>query len=378
VKDYKILISGYYGFSNIGDEAILLSISESLYRINPNLRLCVISANPKATSREHNLLAIARLDLKAIWKQLRECDLLISGGGSLFQDVTSSRSLFLYLGVIFLAIFRGVPVMIYSQGIGPLRRKFNRWLTAVMLRRVKLITVRDNSSLAELIRLGVPNHNTYLSADPVMPLASGEVIKGKRLINELIHSEADLDSSPLIGVSIRPWMGEKHLLDELTLLLKRLIDEKKAKVFLIAMHYPGDDNLTEQLYTKLASPESVYIVPKEYAVREMIDFMAALNLVIGVRLHALVFAALAATPAIAISYDPKVDHFAVRMRQTSAGSISDVTADLLWEDCLRLLQNEDEIRARTLALADDLRHEARKSAELAMTLLHSRGLQSPH
>jgi len=359
----RILVSGYYGFSNIGDEAILLSLHHALKGEIPDVEITVLSGTPRATRRDHGLNAISRRNLPLILYTLRRSDLLISGGGSLFQDLTSNRSLYLYLFTIFLALVARCPVMIYAQGIGPLRSRFNRRLTGILLRRVALITVRDEHSLEELRDLGVTDVDVpqFLTADPVMVL---------QLPSEKALLPGD-GSRPRIGVSIRPWRGADHLLTELSKALLRLIEERGAQIYLFPMHYPGDDQITEELRQRLDAPEKVFVMPTGYRVEQVIASMAELDLFIGVRLHALVFAAIASTPAIAVSYDPKVDQFAKRMEQVSAGAIESVTAQRLWEAACSQLDDQARIRERTRALSETLRKEALKTATFTAELLRT-------
>ena len=98
----KVLISGYYGFYNIGDEAILKSIIEALRNEDPNIDIVVLSNDVEYTKNTYKVNAINRWKLNEIYKELLKCDGLISGGGSLFQDVTSSRSILYYTGIIWL------------------------------------------------------------------------------------------------------------------------------------------------------------------------------------------------------------------------------------------------------------------------------------
>lgn len=113
---YNVVVSGYYGSKNAGDEAMLAAMIEVLTDVNPQVNIMVISASPDDTARRHGVKAISWLDVSSIWCALRRADLLISGGGSLLQNVTSGRSLYYYLSVIALARFLGTPVMLYAQG----------------------------------------------------------------------------------------------------------------------------------------------------------------------------------------------------------------------------------------------------------------------
>ena len=107
-------------------------------------------------------------------RALAGCDLLLSGGGSLLQDVSSSNSPLYYLGIIFLAKLFDKPVMVYAQGIGPLRRKRNKRLTAWLLNGVNKITVRDEESKKDLVAMGV-HQEIIVTADPVLGFKKTEV-----------------------------------------------------------------------------------------------------------------------------------------------------------------------------------------------------------
>src|SRR5574344_2548048 len=131
----KIVISGYYGFNNAGDEAMLTAIVESLRKLEPEVALTVISGNPTETKTKYNVESIYRFDAPQILTALKNTDLLVSGGGSLLQDVTSKKSLLYYLTVIAAAKHFGKKVMFFAQGIGPIRCGFLRTLTKWVCRK---------------------------------------------------------------------------------------------------------------------------------------------------------------------------------------------------------------------------------------------------
>ena len=121
----KVVISGYYGFNNIGDESILTAIISNIKDNIEDIDITVLSKDPELTYKNHEVDAINRRDIFGIIKEIKNCDLLISGGGSLLQDVTSSRSILYYLAIILIGIFFKKKVMIYSQGIGPINKNIN-------------------------------------------------------------------------------------------------------------------------------------------------------------------------------------------------------------------------------------------------------------
>ena len=116
----NILISGYYGFDNIGDESILRTLVSSLREHIPDCSLTVLSHNPASTREKYGVEAVDRMSPMAILRAVKKCDMLISGGGSLLQDVTSSKSLHYYLSIIRCAEFFHKKVFIYSQDIRPI------------------------------------------------------------------------------------------------------------------------------------------------------------------------------------------------------------------------------------------------------------------
>lgn len=139
----RIVISGYYGFANAGDEAMLAAIIKALRSTEDALELTVISGNPQVTAAQYGVTSIHRFNPLEIISSLRGCDLLLSGGGSLLQDVTSKRSLLYYLSILGLGLLLGKKVMLFAQGIGPIHSGLLRKLTKVVCSHVNLITVRD-------------------------------------------------------------------------------------------------------------------------------------------------------------------------------------------------------------------------------------------
>ena len=47
----NIVISGYYGFGNAGDEAMLYAIIDAIRKEEADAHITVISGNPKETSK---------------------------------------------------------------------------------------------------------------------------------------------------------------------------------------------------------------------------------------------------------------------------------------------------------------------------------------
>ena len=147
----RIVLSGYYGFDNVGDEAILFAIIQSLKEYHPGVNLTVLSNNPEKTAASYKVNAVNRWNINEVRKALKESDCLISGGGSLLQDETGMKSISYYSGVMKIAQFLKKPVFIYAQGMGPVKSKINRQIMKHVLQRSEMITVRDKHSKSCLL-----------------------------------------------------------------------------------------------------------------------------------------------------------------------------------------------------------------------------------
>jgi polysaccharide pyruvyl transferase CsaB len=303
----RVLISGYYGFGNVGDEAVLKAIIEGLRERAPNIGLTVLSAQPHLTTELNSVRAVHRFDLFRIFSELEESAIFLSGGGTLFQDATSRRSFWYYLGMVALAKFWGKKVMIFAQGFGPLRGRFNRLIARWLLDRVDLITLRDNEALNELRRLGVKNQKVFVTADPTFGLKHLDKSEGRNILS----LEGVPVGRPLVGIAVRS-LPQRSDNERLAFALAAALDRLKQRhgwepVFLL-FQCPEDMAAASRIVK--AMKERSHVVFRICRPEEMLALFTCFEFVIALRLHALVFAALHDVPMLALAYDPKVSSFA--------------------------------------------------------------------
>ncbi len=194
-----ILISGYYGFGNTGDEAILQATIQGLRR-RGHTNIAVLSADPAGTGRLWDVPAFHRYRPREFFPSMQRGGLFMSGGGGLFQDTTSRRSLFYYLAMLQMAQRRGMKTMVYAQGLGPLHRSSSRKAVRWALQRVDRITFRDDASAALLAEIGLP-HRAVVTADAAFTLDPAPPARAQEI---LAAAEAPA-GVPLLAVAIRPW-----------------------------------------------------------------------------------------------------------------------------------------------------------------------------
>ena len=274
----NILLCGYYGFANTGDEAICLAVTQELVRLGH--RVTVLSANPAETALLYQVKAVGRMSLVQTPLAILSADVVLSGGGGLLQDKTSSRTLSYYLGIIGLAKLLGKRVAVFNQSIGPLS-EHGQTRVAAGLRGVTNI-VRDTGSLALLEQLGL---SVQLGGDPALLLTAPSI-------------QANPNQ-----VLIAPREGQAAATDCLVELAKRLVQHGKQIVVL--GFQPGWDDDELKAFEGLEHT----VIENTANPHRALELIAGSGAVVGVRLHAVILAAAARVPFYGISYDPKVQGF---------------------------------------------------------------------
>ncbi|WP_405380728.1 polysaccharide pyruvyl transferase CsaB [Phascolarctobacterium sp.] len=357
----KIVISGYYGFANAGDEAMLAAIVKALRSTEKSVSLTVISGNPQVTAQKYQVSSIHRFNPWEIFTALRSCDLLISGGGSLLQDVTSRRSLLYYLSVLATGIALGKKVMLFGQGIGPIHSSLLRRLTKAVCSRVSLITVRDRDSLYELRRIGIPAEKVQLTADAVLTLPQESKEQGAQLL-ERFHVPP---KKMLVALSVRKWQEDDRYLLELAKAADKLCMEYDAHIVLLPLQYPVDVEPCQRLQHFMVHKDESTILAADCDTEQFLSLMGNFDLLIGMRLHALIFAAVMELPFVAVSYDPKIDGFVKDINGITAGSVDNLQAAQVVAAVKQALARGGSCRG----MLDKLRAKAMANAEQAMALL---------
>jgi len=369
-KSPKIIVCGYYGFDNSGDEALLTSIVRCLRSQKPDVRITVLSGNPEKTREIYGVNAINRWSIVQIVRELLSCKLLISGGGSLIQDITSVRSPSYYLGIIRIALFLRRKVMIYCQGVGPLTDKKNRAKTAKLFNRCHAITIRDAGSVELLRELGVTRDIT-LTSDAVMALDRSDIDREIKTVGADIlcrpHSEPE-PRKPLLLVSMRCWKDNRHIEP-----VAELLDAQASKgwdVLLIPAHFPDDMKAMSMITEKMTTQP--ICVERSLSAREFLSLSAYADRVFSMRLHGLICAMAMGTPILGLSYDPKVEAF---LEQAGLAKYCLQFDSFDLGDANRLMDELDNLPSETLATLEIRRAEmqkaARETAAVAISLLNA-------
>lgn len=365
----NILVSGYIGFGNCGDEAILTALMADLGHLVPDATFTVLSRRPEETSARYGVTSIDRFSLRQVVGAIRRADLVISGGGSLLQDATSSRSLYYYLMVISLAKWANKPVVVYANGIGPIDRPANRRLTRRILNQVDLITLRDGLSGEEIRRLGVVRPPVEVTADPAFNLTAAPAESILPLLErpEAPREPSDRRERPLVGVSVRRWQGSEVWGPALAAAADHLCETYGADIVFLPMQFPADIEVSEMVAGLMHRPS--VIVRDRLPAGRYLALVGQLDFLIGMRLHGLIFAARQHVPLLGLAYDPKVTGVLDYIGQPCAGDPAKIDPNRLIAAVDQVMQNRSEMRARLAERTEELTRLARRNAELVAGLL---------
>ncbi|OHY35775.1 polysaccharide pyruvyl transferase CsaB [Cylindrospermopsis raciborskii CS-508] len=283
----RVLLSGYYGKGNGGDEALLATL---LQMLPTHITPVVLSGSPQLTTTHYGVESHDRMAFIPLIRALRSCQGFIWGGGSLMQDATSSINPLYYGGIMALAQFMGLKTIAWGQGIGPLSLPQNRWLAQTNFAGCLGVSVRDRSSARLLSSWHVPH---ILAPDPVWGLAS--------------ESAPELAGLPKPRIAVTLRKHPQLTQDRLANLIRGLVDlQKHTQAFVLILPFQKTEDLeiAQQIHSQLPNNSQVFCLDKPQILK---GAFRGVNMVIGMRLHSLIMAASEGCRCFALSYDPKIN-----------------------------------------------------------------------
>jgi len=317
------------------------------------LAITASSIDPTATEALHGVESRHRYRPIELIRSIARCDLFASGGGSLLQDSTSARSIFYYLAAVRIAQMMGKKTMFIAQGIGPLTSLRSQRLTGSVANRLDAITVRDEASAALLRQIGVTRTPITVTADPALLLG---------------------DDEPTVrrtgcAISLRPWREFTGGLVELVAMSLKAVTSEDT-IASLDMHPESDALLQGALMTRLGRQAANGKSQFSTNYKNLLTTAASAEMVVGMRLHALIFAAASATPSVAIAYDPKVTAFMEQSGQGDAVFQLGASPDTLLGELIDRTWRDRKARAESLrALLPTLRAAAQRNADVAIEVV---------
>lgn len=292
----RVLLSGYYGFGNLGDEALLEVIVDRIRNRFANASIEVLSATPTSTASRYGVESVSRWDWSAVRCAIARSDVVLSGGGGLLQNATSLRSLLYYASILREAVRVKRRAMIFAQSVGPLDA-IGRLVVRRFCRGVTRATVRDARS-RELLGSLIPNARVEQTADPVFLYdPPGEEV-------DLSGDGLGPESGAYAIVSVRKVPGAK----DVGPVVARAIDRLASRYGIRSAFLPlGGADDAEAATTIIRSCTTPAVLLPECSLSKAAAIVRGAHVAVGMRLHALILAARFAVPFLALAYDPKVE-----------------------------------------------------------------------
>lgn len=332
----RILLSGYFGFNNLGDEAILASMVKMINNEKKELTITVLTDKVEQTKYKYKVETVYRYNIFEIAAEMKKGDIFISGGGSLLQDTTGIKSIPYYLGLIFLAQLFGMKTIFFAQGVGPVNSGFYRFLIKKVLNNVDYLSVRDLDSKLLLEEIGIDKNRIQIIDDPVYGLNNSKTDKE--------------GEKKKVGVAVRSWKDNQYL-EILADFLNYLIKKEEVIITIIPFHKDEDIKIGYKLKKMLYTNPEI----KEYTdnLEDINRLFSSFDIFVGVRLHSLIFAAINCVPFIAISYDPKVESLIKEMNYQPKITTENITKDKLIKSYKIIKENKIEIKKRIDRIVKD-------------------------
>lgn len=376
----SVTLCGYYGFHNSGDDAILDSLITTLrHKFSPD-EIKVLTAHPSNCRKRFGVSCIDRKDPIAVTSALLSSTHLILGGGTLLQNLTSNRSLNFYLWVARLARLLGCKIMLVSSGIGPLVGSSAKKKVARLLSHTEFIGLREDTALDTVRSLGINPRFASVFADPALLTANSTHSRVDFLLSK--YAEFGLDNrkdterknakkvNRYMAISLREIQNKGCFSASLPKLREEFIAKIASAldgianitgvlpIFLILS--PEDKKISDSVAAKMKNFSA--IIPN-LTPSEIIGILSRCSLAIGMRLHLLIYALAAGTPALGLDRDPKIAAYLAYSHQPPPFPCSLPDLGALVSRALSMIEAETALRVRLATRASELRCLAETEAK---------------
>jgi polysaccharide pyruvyl transferase CsaB len=349
----NLLLAGYIGCGNLGDDAIALGFVQGLG--NSGYDITVMSGRPEETNRLYGFSVIDRRDFKQIETAIARCDALVFPGGSIFQDSTSVRSVGYYAKIVGMAKKAKKKILLLSQGVGPLDNFLSKRMAATAFNDADVISVRDPESMQMLKSIGV-RKTARMTADMAFLLPAVEAkddVQGFTVGN-----------MKTVGISARP-LDKKTDVVGIFGDFCRLLYQNGSMPVLMELDREEDGPLIAEIAKRQGG--KIPDLRKMSTPMQLQQRLLRMDSVVGMRLHAGVLAATVGIPPLMVSYDPKVTAFSKMMDLGTPLSIQGLTAQRLYDTFVSFQKD----RERNGRIVERKRDEMRKLAEQNIELVRS-------
>lgn len=365
----KVLICGYYGAHNRGDELILSVLTNHLKA--KNIDIIVTSLDPVATSSEYGVKTVKstcslKKGLVSFIREIIKADVFILGGGGLYQDYGKHFRVVFYYGLrVLIAGLLRKKIIYFALGVGNIELSISKIFIRFVTQMVNIITVRDEGSKAALTNMRIKKPIS-VCADPVFTIADNKFYIKAKTIKPLKR----------VGISILPYddqlqfsTGADQKIEQAMIHFTSFLLEHNFDVTFIPMEKDIDDHFINKILINGNLSKSVTVLdsssPHDVFIGNFLDF----DIVVAMRLHSIIISSCLGIPFLPISYHSKVSNVASLLHQEDLLlTLNNISFDKLKSSFLRLVNSYDTRKNIIINRADYLRTEAQKSLDILDSL----------
>jgi polysaccharide pyruvyl transferase CsaB len=379
----KVAILGSYGEGNLGDEAICSSIIRDINEINKDSKIVLFSHDLEDSSKRYNkenisirpmiatgfrsfLKQFKNGDFKENIKELKECDLVIIGGGGLFYDSEVSigiNPIFVWFIRVLLFKLLRLKIVLYGVGVGPLNKKISKIFLRILCNLTNNITVRDKYSynMLKACKVYVP---IVISADPVW-LTNWEIRDSQEIVK---NRKLKYDAKNKLGIQVRISKGldEVKFIETLVEFIDIMIDKYLFSVVLIPMSFedPDDRILLEKIQLKSKNENNIELIQLDTE-NDVTEIMQECDFLVLSRLHSIIMATSLGVPYLALSYSPKTDDLIFKLKLNEfSWPITEIDSRTLERLYINLMKQKISRRKYLLEKSKELKILAKKNLDL--------------
>jgi polysaccharide pyruvyl transferase CsaB len=366
----RVGVTGSYGGLNLGDEAILQVVLGELRRIRPGVELTVFSRNAEDTQARHpgvEAVAVRELSRAEARSRVERLDVMILGGGGVLFDGEAG----IFLRELEIAEELGIPTIVWAIGAGPLEKAETQDVVRRVLERASAVTVRERRALQVLEDAGV-RREIEVTADPAL-LLEPEPLSEEALLREGLDPERRL-----VGISVRepgaaaPDIEEEHYHALLANAADYVVERLDADLVFVPMERNVlDVQHSHRVIGQMSWASRATVLKGDYSPGEIASLVGRFELAVGMRLHFLIFAALAGVPIVALPYAGKVIGL-LEALEIDAPPMKTVNAGRLIAYLDRSWDLRDELTRRLPDAVAGLRERSRRNAEIAAAVIDRR------
>lgn len=356
----NILLTNAYSRLNGGDSGIVAAQLKQIERVSPRARVVIASMESDESSFEgahvvrsffyyaiyHDARLLSRIintavvlgsstlwailmrffNVNSTWvlphylreliEEYRRADKIIAAGGGYFvgsHGLRSTLSILLHAHAIFIAYILKKPVLLHAQSFGPFPHVTDRIIMRLLLNRGLPTFVREEVSISLLKNIGVNSDSIYLSPDIAFTLTEPADSEVNEMREKLKRAGMRFDL-PVVGITVANrfgFPGQQQYEESLARCIQELAQEPISIVLIPqvtdVLHNDDDRLVQERIMQGVEHLENVFSLCNQFSYSELMSIYNLCSVVIGTRMHSVIFSLLARVPCVAIAYEHKTN-----------------------------------------------------------------------